>query len=252
MRCGESDLIEKRCCERRCSDKRGGVSIKFYGCGSNSCCSDCCDDTDNIPSIGENGNWFIGDTDTGVSAQGAPGPSGADGPKGDPGDVGPAGPQGAAGPQGSAGPQGLPGVAGPQGPKGDAGDLNSSSLIIRPDLWTPYVVSDTGAITAGQVHNFGNGLYGMRIKGEITVAANIAITTLFPNIGANSLIVDNGGWYSNGNNLLLLGNASNSTSNTVYNHSRLVFTSNGDLDLRTLTSHTRSKAPFDIWIKFTK
>lgn len=34
------------------------------------------------PHIGENGNWFIGDTDTGVTAQG---------PKGEPGEAGPAG-----------------------------------------------------------------------------------------------------------------------------------------------------------------
>jgi hypothetical protein len=34
------------------------------------------------PHIGENGNWFIGDTDTGVHAQGPQGPQGNPGPDG--------------------------------------------------------------------------------------------------------------------------------------------------------------------------
>lgn len=34
------------------------------------------------PHIGENGNWFIGETDTGVAAQGPAGPAGADGKDG--------------------------------------------------------------------------------------------------------------------------------------------------------------------------
>jgi hypothetical protein len=49
------------------------------------------------PSIGVNGNWFIGTTDTGVSAQG---PAGATGSTGATGAVGPQGPQGNTGAQG--------------------------------------------------------------------------------------------------------------------------------------------------------
>lgn len=37
------------------------------------------------PHIGENGNWFVGELDTGVQAQGAQGPKGEQGPKGDTG-----------------------------------------------------------------------------------------------------------------------------------------------------------------------
>lgn len=46
------------------------------------------------PSIGSNGNWFIGDADTGITAEGTPGPQG---------EAGPAGPQGETGIQGKAG-----------------------------------------------------------------------------------------------------------------------------------------------------
>lgn len=84
------------------------------------------------PTIGENGNWYLGDTDTGkpsrgdtgprgdTGATGAPGLQGPVGPKGDTGDTGPQGIQGPAGPKGDTGPQG------PQGDKGDKGDTGAT------------------------------------------------------------------------------------------------------------------------------
>ena len=42
----------------------------------------------NTPFIGENGNWWIGETDTGVKAAGVDGTNGVDGEKGDKGDKG--------------------------------------------------------------------------------------------------------------------------------------------------------------------
>ena len=67
------------------------------------------------PHIGENGNWFVGELDTGVQAQGAQGPKGEQGPQGDTGATGPKGEQG---PQGD---MGATGAKGEQGPKGDTG-----------------------------------------------------------------------------------------------------------------------------------
>ena len=61
------------------------------------------------PYIGENGNWFVGELDTGVQAQGAQGPKGEQGPQGD---------TGATGPKGEQGPQGDMGATGPQGDTG--------------------------------------------------------------------------------------------------------------------------------------
>ena len=46
------------------------------------------------PYIGENGNWWIGDEDLGVAAQGPQGEQGIQGEKGDKGDQGEQGPQG--------------------------------------------------------------------------------------------------------------------------------------------------------------
>ena len=108
------------------------------------------------PTIGENGNWYLGNTDTGkpsrgdtgprgeTGATGAPGPQGPVGPKGDTGDTGPQGIQGPAGPKGdtgpqgpqgdkgdkgdtgATGPQGIQGIQGPQGEKGDKGDTGAT------------------------------------------------------------------------------------------------------------------------------
>lgn len=97
-------------------------------------------DPGDTPYIGENGNWWIGETDTGVSAAGSgegggtqgppgpkgdkgdPGPEGPAGPKGDKGDPGPEGPAGPQGPAGEKGDTGEQGPQGPAGPKGDKGD----------------------------------------------------------------------------------------------------------------------------------
>ena len=83
------------------------------------------------PTIGENGNWYLGDTDTNKPSRGETGA------RGEKGDAGAQGPQGEMGPQGTrgekgdkgdkgdtgaTGPQGIQGIQGPQGEKGDKGD----------------------------------------------------------------------------------------------------------------------------------
>ena len=62
----------------------------------------------NTPFIGENGNWWIGEIDTGVKAAGIDGTNGVDGEKGDKGE------------------KGDPGEKGDKGDKGDAGQDGSS------------------------------------------------------------------------------------------------------------------------------
>lgn len=85
------------------------------------------------PYIGENGNWFVGELDTGVQAQGAKGPKGDQGPKGEQGPQGAQGPQGVKGPKGEQGPQGDTGAT---GAKGDTGacvyNLLDNSDFVHP------------------------------------------------------------------------------------------------------------------------
>ena len=70
------------------------------------------------PTIGENGNWFLGDVDTNKPSRGEQGPAG---PKGDTGGTGPQGPRGEIGPQGPEGPQGIKGDKGETGAQGEKG-----------------------------------------------------------------------------------------------------------------------------------
>lgn len=74
-----------------------------------------------VPTIGANGNWFIGTNDTGISANGTPGPKGEKGDPGEKGETGATGLQGIQGPIGPQGPKGDPGEQGPVGPSGENG-----------------------------------------------------------------------------------------------------------------------------------
>ena len=67
------------------------------------------------PHIGDNGNWYLGATDTGKPSRGATGA------KGDTGATGPAGPVGPQGPAGAPGKDGAPGKAGAKGDPGTPG-----------------------------------------------------------------------------------------------------------------------------------
>jgi len=83
------------------------------------------------PEIGDNGNWWIGDHDTGVTAQGADGKDGITGKDGQDGLPGPAGADGSPGEKGEPGAKGqdgLPGPTGAGGPPGEKGDLGPTGL----------------------------------------------------------------------------------------------------------------------------
>ena len=84
------------------------------------------------PYVGENGNWFEwnADTgayvDTGVSATGPQGEPGPQGPAGSAGPAGPQGPQGETGEKGDKGDTGETGATGPQGPQGPRGETGAT------------------------------------------------------------------------------------------------------------------------------
>ena len=81
------------------------------------------------PTIGANGNWFLGSTDTGKPSRGVKGEQGVQGPRGPQGLQGETGPEGPQGPKGAQGPQGDPGATGPQGPAGKTPEKGT-------DYWT--------------------------------------------------------------------------------------------------------------------
>ena len=74
------------------------------------------------PHIGDNGNWYLGDEDTGKPSRGEQGPQGIQGEKGDKGDTGDTGPQGPAGQDGADGTNGTDGEDGITPHIGDNGN----------------------------------------------------------------------------------------------------------------------------------
>ena len=93
----------------------------------------------NTPFIGENGNWWIGETDTGVKAAGTDGVDGTDGEKGDKGD------------------KGDPGEKGDKGDKGDPGQNGSCSGYFCGEGYVPSTHLSDGAVPLyyREMHNRG-------------------------------------------------------------------------------------------------
>jgi hypothetical protein len=231
-----------------CEEEKGCKN--FYGCkfyGPHGCADggDDADTTAMLPSIGENGNWFIGDVDTGVSARGEVGPAGPQGAPGADGATGADGQPGATGPMGlpgATGSKGDKGDTGAQGPKGETGDLNTESLILRPDLWA-----------TGKEYTLGNGLYGRRYKGTITEAPNVENKIVLNNLGTAAKLLDHGGWWLSGLSFFNFGdyNGAGTLSRVII----AAINSNyklGDLILCTTTATNRVSAAYDLWIKYTK
>ena len=73
----------------------------------------------NTPYVGGNGNWWIGETDTGIKAQGPKGDTGEPGTSGTPGSNGQDGTNGTDGQDGKDGKDGTNGIDGAKGDKGD-------------------------------------------------------------------------------------------------------------------------------------
>ena len=128
----------------------------------------------NTPFIGENGNWWIGTTDTGVKAAGVDGEKGDKGDKGDPGENGDKGDKGDAGQDGSS-PGWFYGVGVVQSvnlqmesaPLYFQGKMSSGGLVscdgdtVRLSRGHHYQVSVNGAVYA--MSNDDKGFYSVRM-----------------------------------------------------------------------------------------
>ena len=107
------------------------------------------------PTIGNNGNWFLGDTDTGKPSRGEKGDTGFTGPTGPKGEIGPQGPQGEIGPQGPKGDTGATGATGADGKSAysyaqDGGytgtEAEFAAKLAAEKLPNPYPLTFTGAV----------------------------------------------------------------------------------------------------------
>lgn len=132
------------------------------------------------PHIGDNGNWYLGYTDTGKPSRGETGPQG---PKGDTGETGPQGPQGEQGPQGIQGETGTQGPAGPAGSDGKDGagmDITGATV---GQIAKITAVDDTGKPTAWEPVDMptGGSSEDMRVIKTITITADDVNSVYFNN-----------------------------------------------------------------------
>ena len=138
----------------------------------------------NTPFIGENGNWWIGETDTGVKAAGIDGTDGVDGEKGDKGD------------KGDPGEKGDKGDNGDKGDKGDKGDAGQNGGCAR------YFHASNGGTGASfnqplqlfEDCNSGGLFVWDRANRTVTLKAGHTYSLSFS--GSVCISHDMGGWYS--------------------------------------------------------
>lgn len=145
------------------------------------------------PTIGSNGNWYLGDTNTGKPSRGATGPKGDTGAQGPKGDAGTAAtitevsavtlpytseatvtmggtasartfrfgiPQGHTGLQGEQGPKGDKGDTGPQGPKGDPANskvaIFTTNDLFKTDRSTYVTLNSADVAILKKINNDGD------------------------------------------------------------------------------------------------
>ena len=111
------------------------------------------------PTIGDNGNWYLGDTDTGKPSHGETGPQGQRGEKGEKGDPGPAGPKGDTGGTGPQGPKGDKGDDGQPGENGTDG-YSPTTNVTQNDNGATITITDKNGTTTATVTNGKDGIDG--------------------------------------------------------------------------------------------
>ena len=136
------------------------------------------------PFIGENGNWWIGETDTGVKAAGIDGTDGVDGEKGDKGDKGDPGEKGDKGDNGDKGDKGDKGDAGQNG--GCAGYFHASNGGTGASFNQPLQLFEDC--------NSGGLFVWDRTNRTVTLKAGHTYSISFS--GSVCISHDMGGWYS--------------------------------------------------------
>ena len=182
------------------------------------------------PTIGENGNWYLGETDTGKPSRGG------QGPKGDPG---PQGPQGLPGPTGPGVPTG--GVIGQVLSKIGDGDYETgwkdvesggSGITVLVGTEEEPINFITGMTTEG-IYLLSGKYYRLSdtIMSEYASPVLCFISKTMLNINNNTLVT-RFIFDFNGGPSLLTGNAQKSSNNTVWSEYELVpvnsFSGNGD------------------------
>ena len=99
------------------------------------------------PTIGENGNWYLGATDTGKPSRGEKGDKGANGPQGPQGEIGPQGPKGDTGATGATGADGKSAYSYAQDGGYTGTEAEFAAKLAAKKLPNPYPLTFTGAVS---------------------------------------------------------------------------------------------------------
>ena len=143
------------------------------------------------PTIGDNGNWYLGSTDTGKPSRGEKGDTGAKGDKGDKGEKGEKGDTGSTGPtgpKGEIGPQGPQGEIGPQGPKGDTGATGATGA----DGKSAYSYAQDGGYT-GTEAEFAAKLAAEKLPNPYPLTFTGAVNETYDGSSAKTITIPSGG-----------------------------------------------------------
>ena len=134
------------------------------------------------PTIGENGNWYLGSTDTGKPSRGEKGETGATGPTGPKGDTG------LQGPKGDTGATGATGAIGPQGPKGDTGATGATGA----DGKSAYSYAVDGGYT-GTEAEFAAKLAEEKLPNPYPLTFTGAVNETYDGSSAKTITIPSGG-----------------------------------------------------------
>lgn len=148
------------------------------------------------PTIGDNGNWFLGDVDTNKPSRGE---TGARGEKGD---------TGAQGPKGEQGPKGDTGDVGPQGQKGDTGATGA-------DGKSAYSYAQDGGYT-GTEAEFAAKLAAEKLPNPYPLTFTGAVNETYDGSSAKTIEIPSGGAHEDIYSLLVEHTITEDVSEVVY------------------------------------
>lgn len=154
------------------------------------------------PTIGDNGNWYLGTTDTGKPSRGE---------KGDKGDKGDTGAQGVQGEKGDTGAQGL---QGPQGEKGDTGETGATGAT-GADGKSAYSYAQDGGYT-GTESEFAAKLAAEKLPNPYPITFTGAVSETYDGSSAKTIEIPSGGAHEGIYSLLVEHTITEDVSEVVY------------------------------------
>ena len=127
---------------------------------------------------------------------------------------------------------------------GISGGSIGSDFILKPNIWV-----------VGTEYNFGDGLFGQRFQGNVTANGQVRVYTILDASLGNINIIKQGGnvFFINANDYGSVVNViAQLNYNNPWNYNNLASVSTKGLVFENSCYYTRTNAPYDIWVLYTK